>query len=195
MSILDFKSALLGGGARANQFKAEIVFPSFVTGGAAAGSKAQFLCTAASLPGSSIGITPVFYRGREVKLPGERTFQNWQIQVINDTDFAIRDAFEQWMNTINDVKQNSGITNPLLVTSQMAVHQLDRNGSTLKTYSFVDVWPVNLSDIQLSFNSNDQLEEFTIELAYAYWETQKSSSSIGGTVGINTPFGGIGVSI
>ena len=111
----------------------------------------------------------MFYRGREVKLPGERTFQNWQITIINDTDFAIRNAFEDWMNVINDVAENSGITNPNIITSDMYVTQLDRNNEDLKKYSFVDCWPVNMSDIQLSFDANDRVEDFTVELAYAYW--------------------------
>lgn len=191
MSIIDFKAALLGGGARPNQFRAELTFPAFVSGGAAAGSKGQFLCTATSLPGSTIGIAPVFYRGREVKIPGERQFQNWQITVINDTDFAIRDAFESWMNSINDVKNNTGLTNPLAITTQMSVHQLDRNGTTIKSYTFTDVWPVNISEIQLAFNQNDQIEEFQVELAYGYWETVTTTAGVSATVGIATPFGGL----
>ena len=168
MSILNFKENLTGGGARANQFRVSINFPSIANAGNA-GDKAQFLCNATSLPGSTIGIAPVFYRGREVKIPGERTFQNWQITVINDTDFTIRNAFEGWMNQINDVEENSGIIDPNTITSQMQVTQLDRNNAELKNYSFVDVWPVNLSDIQLSFADNDKIEEFQVELAYAYW--------------------------
>lgn len=193
MSILDFKSNLLGGGARPNQFRVELSFPSFVNGGTDAARKGQFLCTSASLPGSFLGVAPVFYRGREVKLPGERQFDNWRVNIINDNDFALHDAFEKWQAQINDVKENTGITNPNIITTQMTVHQLDRNGSVIKSYNFADCWPVSVSEIQLNFGANNQVEEFTVELAYAYWETQKSSTSIGGTIGINTPIGGIGV--
>jgi hypothetical protein len=169
VTILEFKQNLTGGGARANQFRVDLTFPMVATAGAEAGRKSQFLCTAASMPGSTIGVAPVYYRGREVKLPGERTFQNWQITIINDTDFAIRNAFEGWMNVINDVAENSGITNPNLITSQMYVTQMDRNNEDLKKYTFIDCWPVNMSDIQLSFDANDRVEDFTVELAYAYW--------------------------
>lgn len=195
MSILEFKSNFLGGGARANQFKVELTFPGFVSGGNDAGRKAQFLCHAASLPGSHLGIAPVMYRGREVKLPGERVFQNWTINVLNDTDFGIRNAFEKWSNTINNVKNNTGITNPLIVTSNMSVHQLDRNGVTLKSYTFADCWPVNVGEINLSFSENDRIEEFTVELAYAFWETTDVPVGISASVGINTPIGGIGISV
>jgi hypothetical protein len=195
MSILDFKSNLLGGGARPNQFRVELNFPGFVSGGTAAARKAQFLCTAASLPGSHIGIAQVFYRGREVKLPGERVFQNWQITVINDTMFDIRDSFEKWMEQINGVKNNTGITNPLAVTTNMIVNQLDRNGAVLKSYTLADVWPVNLGEIPLSFGSNDQIEEFTVELAYGFWDTTTNASSVTATIGINTPIGGVGIGL
>ena len=167
MNVLDFKKALQGGGARANQFRVQLDFPNPI---GASVYNGQFLCTATSLPGSNIGIAPVHYRGREIKIPGERTFQNWSITIINDTNFEIRDSFEVWMNAINSVKENTGITNPLEVTKQMQVWQMDRNGADLKGYNFVDLWPVNISEIALSFNQNDQLEEFTVELAYAYWE-------------------------
>jgi hypothetical protein len=185
----------LGGGARANQFRVDLNFPTFVGGGQNAGRKAQFLCKSASLPGSHIGISSVFYRGREVKLAGERQFQNWGVSIINDTDFAIRDAFESWMNSINDVKENVGITNPGLYTVDMTVTQLDRNGASLKTYTFAGAFPVEISDIQLDFQNNDQVEEFQVQFAYAFWQPNTNQTSIGGSVGINTPFGGVGVKI
>lgn len=191
MSILDFKSNLLGGGARPNQFRVELSFPGLVSGTSTASKKAQFLCNAASLPGSQINVAPVFYRGREVKLAGERIFNNWTIGVINDNDFAIRDSFERWMQVINNVKSNTGSTNPLSYTAQMAVHQLDRNGTTIKSYNFVDCWPVNLSEITLNWGENDRIEEFQVELAYAYWETVTKNSGVGANISINTPFGGL----
>jgi hypothetical protein len=195
MSILEFKSSLLGGGARPNQFRVELNFPGFVSGGGLAGRKGQFLCTATTLPGSMINVTPVFYRGREVKLAGERQFQNWGVRVINDTDFAIHKAFEDWMKQINDPKENIGLTNPLLYTADMNVHQLDRNGAVIKSYKIADAWPVSISDIELSYGTNDQIEEFQVELAYAFWETTNSATSISTTIGISTPIGGFGVSI
>lgn len=195
MSILDFKSAFLGGGARPNQFKVELTFPTFVSGGSAAARKAQFLCDAASLPGSHLGIVNnVYYRGREVKIAGERQFQNWTIQVLNDTDFAIHDSFEKWSDYINSVKNNTGLTNPLSYTVDMNVSQLDRNGGVIKTYKFADCWPVNIGEIQLQFGSNDQVETFPVELAYSFWDTTANATSISGSIGISTPIGGVGLS-
>lgn len=195
MSILDFKGSFLGGGARPNQFRVELSFPAIVNGTGDAARKAQFLCFGTSMPGSQLGITMANYRGREVPLAGERTFQPWAINVYNDTDFAIRDAFENWMGKINDVKENTGVTNPLLYTSQLSVKQLDRNGATLKTYTIYDAWPMQIGEIQLDFSANTQLETFPVQFVYTYWTTETSSSAIGGSIGINTPIGGIGVSI
>lgn len=195
MSILDFKSSLSGGGARPNQFRVELNFPGFVDNGNQAGRKGQFLCTATTLPGSNINIAPVYYRGRVVKLAGEREFSNWGIRIINDTDFLIHKAFQDWMKQINDPKENIGLTNPLLYTADMNVHQLDRNGATIKSYKIADAWPVSISDIDLSFSTNDQIEEFQVELAYSFWEMTSTSTSISGTIGVNTPIGGFGVTI
>ena len=194
-SILEFKSALLGGGARPNQMRVELNFPGFVSGGSQAARKAQFLCTAASLPGSQIGIAPVYYRGREVKLAGERVFGNWVINVINDTDFAIHQAFQDWTKQINDPKENIGLTNPLLYTADMSVHHLDRNGASIKQYKFADAWPVSVSDIQLDFSANDTIEMFQVELAYAFWEDSGSATAVSATASISTPVGSIGISL
>jgi hypothetical protein len=186
MSILNFKAALLGGGARANQFRVTLGFPSFVANSSIAASNAQFLCTAASLPGQTINVAPVMYRGREVKLAGERRFDNWQITVLNDTTFDIHNAFEAWMQKINNKQENSGITNPLQYTVNLNVEQLDRNGLTLKKYTFQDAWPVSISPIQLNFGSNDQVEEFQVELAYGWFETEAGA---GGQVVVSTALG------
>lgn len=184
MSILNFKSSLLGGGARANQFRVTLNFPGFVDGATAA-TKAQFLCEAASLPGQTIGVATVMYRGREVKLAGERRFDNWQITVINDTDFDIHNAFEAWMEAINNKQENTGITNPLQYTVNMNVEQLGRNGETLKKYTFQDAWPVAISPIELNFADNDNVERFRVEFAYGWFETEVGS---GPSINVATPF-------
>ena len=186
MSILNFKASLLGGGARANQFRVTLNFPTFVSGGSAAGNKAQFLVEAASLPGQNIGVATVMYRGRQVKLAGERTFDNWTVSVLNDNDFDIRNAFESWMQNINNKEQNTGIINPLQYTVDMNVEQLDRNGTSLKKYTFKDAWPVNVSPINLGFGDNDTVEKFTVDFAIGWFEAENGTAA---TVTISTPLG------
>ena len=187
MSILNFKSSLLGGGARPNQFRVTLNFPTFVNAASAA-TKAQFLCEATSLPGQTINVASLMYRGREVKLAGERRFDNWQISVINDVDFDIHNAFESWMQQINNKQENSGITNPLQYTVNMNVEQLDRNGITLKKYTFQDAWPVTISPIQLNFGDNDNVERFSVEIAYGWFEVEAFQ---GGQIHLSTPLGSI----
>ena len=175
MSILNFQQALIGGGARSNQFRVTLSFPSFV-GGTAAAQNAQFLCDATSLPGQAIGIAQVMYRGRPVKLAGERTFSNWSITCINDVDFGIMNAFESWMENINSKRENTGLINPAVYTTNMQVEQLDRNGNTLKMYVMTDCWPVDVSPIALSFADNDNLQRFTVDLAVGWFETTSFSN-------------------
>lgn len=186
MSILNFKASLLGGGARANQFRVTLNFPTFVPGSSAAGNKAQFLVEAASLPGQTIGVASVMYRGRQVKLAGERIFDNWSVTVLNDNDFDIHNAFEAWMQSINNKEQNTGIINPLQYTVDMNVEQLDRNGASLKKYTFKDAWPINISPIGLSFGQNDEVERFTVEFAIGWFVAEKGDAA---TVTISTPLG------
>ena len=100
-NISDFKANLQGGGARANQFRVVLSFPSYVAGGIVVGQQAQFLCKSAQLPGSTVENVPVNYRGRVVNVAGERTFQPWSVTVLNDTNFSIRNALEQWQNGIH----------------------------------------------------------------------------------------------
>ena len=190
MSIQEFKSNFLGGGARPNQFKVELVFPGFAQGAAEAGRVSEFLCKSTTLPGSDLGIAPAFFRGRQIPLAGERQFRPWDIIVYNDTNFLMRNAFESWMNQINNLQYNTGITNPSAYTVDMQVHQLGRNNEVLKSYKFIGAFPQMVSPINLDFGANDQLEEFQVSFVYAHYVTEFNSKS-GISVGINTPLGGI----
>ena len=188
MSILAFKENLKSGGNRNNQFRVTLTFPSFVTGGSAAATAAQFLCHTASLPGQSIGIAEVMYRGRQVKLAGERTFENWDVTIYNDADMQIHSAFEAWQQAINNKQENSGMTNPLSYTSSMLVEQLDRNGVTLKSYTFSDAWPTAISPIALSFADNNTIQSFTATIAYSWFE---ATAYNGGTLTLSTALGNL----
>ena len=137
--ITDFKSKLSGGGARSNLFECELSFPDAVDveGLNDILNKARFLTKAANLPASNVAPIEVPFRGRMLKIAGDRTFDTWTITVINDTDFSIRSAFEKWMNTINRVSDNTGVTNPADYHADAYVYQLDRNGDTSEKISFL----------------------------------------------------------
>ena len=161
--ITDFKSKLSGGGARSNLFECELAFPPAVSveGLNDILNKARFLVKAANLPASNVAPIEVPFRGRVLKIAGDRTFDTWTITIINDTDFAIRSAFEKWMNTINRVSDNTGTTNPADYQADAFVFQLDRSGETLRKYKFYDVFPTQVAPIELSYDAQG-IQEFQV---------------------------------
>lgn len=172
-NLSEFKSKFIGGGARPNLFEAQVYFPSGVSGGDKATKLSSFMIKAASIPPSVLGTIEVPYRGRKLKVAGDRTFEPWTITVINDTGMELRKAFEDWMNLINRHTSNTSNlpTGALSYYKNMIVKQLGRENSTtaLQTYTFVDAYPTNISAIELNYETNDQVEEFTVEINYQYW--------------------------
>ena len=182
--ITDFKSKLTGGGARSNLFEVVISFPSAAPADTNVLDKSRFLIKAVALPDSIINPLTVAFRGRTLKLAGDRTFATWTISVINDTDFAIRSAMENWMNKINKVSDNTGVTDSAEYTADAFVYQLDRDGSTLRAYHFYDLFPTNISAIQLDYGT-DGIQEFTVEMQVLWWEAIKGDSPKAGGEDIN----------
>ena len=181
-TISDFKSKLTGGGARPNLFEVELAFPNAAKpdNENEVLEKARFLVKAAALPASTIAQIDVPFRGRILKIAGDRTFETWTITVINDIDFSIRSAFEKWMNTINKMNDGTGIVNPVDYQKDATVHQLNRDGDILRSYKFWDVFPTNISTIDLNYDTTDTVQEFTVEMQVHYWEAYRGSSSQAG---------------
>ncbi len=173
--ISDFKSRLSGGGARPNLFEVELAFPDAVSIANDVLQKSRFLVKAAALPTSTIAPVDIPFRGRILKVAGDRTFETWTVTVINDTDFPIRSAFEKWMNAINKLDDATGLTNPESYQKDAQVHQLDRDGSVLRSYKFWDIYPTNISTIDLSYETTDTIEEFTVEFQVHWWEAFKGN--------------------
>ena len=183
--ITDFKSKLTGGGARPNLFEVELAFPTEVGVDNDTLQKARFLVKAAALPASTVAPIDVPFRGRILKIAGDRTFETWTITIINDVDFSIRSAFEKWMNTINKMNDGTGLTNPEQYQSDAFVYQLGRDGGILRSYKFYDVFPTNISTIDLSYETTDTIEEFTVELQVQWWEASRGTSPNAGGEDIN----------
>ena len=177
-TISDFKSKLKGGGARPNLFEVELTFPSIV--GVQDENEvienSRFLVKAANLPASTVANIDIPFRGRILKIAGDRTFETWTITVINDTSFSIRSAFEKWMNTINKLNDGTGETDPALYQVDAKVHQLDRDGRTLRKYVFKDVFPTNISSIDLNYETTDTIQEFTVEMQVHFYEAFKGNA-------------------
>ena len=182
--ITDFKSKLSGGGARSNLFEVVLSFPEAAPADTNVLDKSRFLVKSVALPASTVTPLPVAFRGRTLNVAGDRTFEGWTITVINDTDFSIRSAFENWMNTMNKVSDNTGITDPALYQADAFVYQLDRDGSTLRAYHFYDLFPINISSIPLSYDT-ESIQEFTVEMQVLWWEAIKGDSAKAGGIDIN----------
>ena len=183
-TISDFKSKLTGGGARANLFEVVLTFPDIVQPATDVLDKSRFLVKGARLPASNIAQIEVPFRGRALKIAGDRTFDSWTVTVINDTDFAIRSAFENWMNAINRLSDNTGLVNPADYQADCYVYQLDRDGQALRSYRFFDTFPTQVGPIELSYEATG-IQEFTVELQVQYLEVIKGTSPVAGGSDIN----------
>ena len=180
-TLSNFKSQLVGGGARPNLFEVELTtLPEAVQGWEA--EKFRYLCKAAALPASNIANIDVPFRGRIFKVAGDRTFDVWTVTVINDEDFILRNAFESWMDQISKLNNNLGATEPASYMTDATVYQLGR-GSTkssrdssgesnavLKEYKFIDIFPTAISAIDLSYDTGDAIEEFTVDFQVQTFE-------------------------
>jgi len=182
-TLNDIKINLTGGGARPNLFEIDIpTLPSGVSSWPAPTFK--ILCKAGGLPASNIGVVEVPFRGRTFKVAGDRTFDTWTVTVINDDNFSLRKPLEEWMQLVGQYGDGSGKKNPADYMKDATVTQFQRlasnvgDGTTKATgtgladarkYQFVDLFPTNLSQIDLSYDSTDTIEEFTCEFQVQYW--------------------------
>ena len=173
-NINDFKAKLAGGGARANQFKVTMPFPGYAQVGGEIEDLA-FLCRSTVIPAMEVPSFNVPFRGRSIKIAGDRTFADWSITVLNDTDFKLRNAFERWQNGINNMTDNEGLANPVDYQVDAFIDQLDRNGNTLKSYTLRGAYPVEVSDIALNYGTNDEIETFGVTFQYQYFETNTTT--------------------
>ncbi|MEC7687712.1 MAG: hypothetical protein VX514_01575 [Candidatus Thermoplasmatota archaeon] len=188
-----FKGRMIGGGARPNLFECELYFPDDAipegTTRDALTDRTRFLVKAANLPASNISPINIPFRGRNLKVAGDRTFDPWTITIINDVDFGIRTAFERWMNLINKHEDNAGLTDPTSYQKDLYVKQLGRaevqgsNPTTnaqipvLKQYRFLGTFPTNVSDIALSYDSSDTIEEFSVTLEVQWVDVLDAAGS------------------
>jgi len=171
-NINEMRSQLAFGCARQNLFQVDIFNPANNSGDA----KTRFMCQAAQLPGSDLGVIPVFYFGRQMKLAGDRTFAEWTVTIINDEDFLIRNAMEEWSNRINRLQRNVREIGPGY-KSQATVTQFGKDGTKLRTYDFNGIFPSNISPIELDWSTTDQIELFQVTFQYDYWSVGRTGST------------------
>ena len=169
-AIDDFKANLLGGGARANQFRVTITPPAGIAIGLDV-RRASFLVRASNLPAKTLGEIVVPFRGRQIYIAGDRTFDDtWSTTFLNDTDFMVRNAMELWMNGINDLADGTGTSTLADYQTDLQVEQLDRDDTILKTYIFRSAWPTTVAQIDLTSDTADAIEEFEVTWRYQHFE-------------------------
>ena len=169
-NIDDFKANLIGGGARANQFRVTITPPSGIAIGLDV-RRASFLVTASQLPASTLGEIPVPFRGRNIYVTGDRPApEPWTTTFYNDTDFMVRNAMERWHNGINDFANNTGVISPADYQTDLFVEQLDRDDTVLKTYIFRSAYPLTVGAIELTTAEATELETFEVTWRYQHFE-------------------------
>ena len=173
-NINDFKAKLAGGGARANQFKVTMPFPGYAQVGGEIEDLA-FLCRATSIPSMEVANVPVAFRGRTVKIAGDRTIPAWSVTVYNDTNFKLRNAFERWQNGINNMTDNEGLTNPVDYQVDAFLDHLDRNGNTIKSYTLRGAYPTTIAGIELDYEEKTEIETFAVTFEYQYFETNTTT--------------------
>jgi len=178
-NIQEIRSQLVLGGARASLFQVQIANPA----NGAGDIKVPFMVKAAQIPASTIGQIEVPYFGRKIKIAGDRTFAEWTVTVINDEDFLIRNAMEQWMNSINSHAGNIrefGSASPLLYKSNAQITQFSKTGVPIREYTFNGMFPTEVSTIEMAWETTDAIEEFTVTFQYDFWEVT------GGITGTST---------
>ena len=175
----------VGQGVKPNMFMVDVNFPSVLSKSADDLETTNIMCKSAALPGSNLGVIEVPFRGRTVKIAGDRTFDTWTVTFFNDKDFKLRAFFEEWANKINTHEAN---TSELFVpnsstgyTADLKVKQLEKDdtttGSILRQYTLFYCFPTNVSQIDLAYDSNDQIEEFTVEWQYSYFKAEGGERS------------------
>ena len=190
-TIDDFKASVVNDFARPNLFQVDLNFPATLGISSDLSTFGNFTVRAANLPASQIGVVEVPFRGRVLKIAGDRTFEPWTITVMNDSGFNMRNAFELWANSIQAANENftaagtlGDATDSTGYFADMLVHQLSRDIKSdsespkiTMSYKFYNVFPSNISAIDLDFGNNDAIEEFTVELQVQYWAPQSTAAS------------------
>lgn len=178
-NINDMRAQLAGGGARPTLFQVQITNPA----NGAGDIKVPFMCKAAQLPASTLGSIPIGYFGRKIQIAGDRTFDPWTVTIMNDEDFLIRNAMEEWMNQINLHEQNVtgfGTSAPSVYKSQATVQQYGKDGNILREYKFNGIFPTAVGEISLDWDSVDTIEEFTVTFQYDWWNVSGGRTGVAG---------------
>jgi len=181
-NISDFRSNMSQGGARPTLFDVYITNPVDGSGD----QKLTFSCKAAQLPGSTIGNIDLPFKGRKVKIAGDRTFEPWTVTIMQDEDFVVRSALERWHEAINGKESNLNTLSPTLAYKNVnaTVTQYGKDGRAIRQYTFDGIYPSVIAPVELSWESTDQIEEYQVTFEYDFWRlSELDATGIARTIG------------
>ena len=195
-NLTQFKGKI-GYGIRPNLFQVSLLdAPRAASLPAVTAADFTFLCRSAGIPASSVGTVEVPFRGRVIKLPGDRTFESWTITVFGDQNLKLRTYFEKWLDVLNEHTSGAGQTTSANYSGTLQVDQLargtgsstDTNTTTphtlVRSYQFKNAFPTNISQIDLSYDNNNSIAEYTVEFQYDYWEIPQGGAGSSGNLSI-----------
>ena len=185
-SIEEFKAVLQGGGVRPTMFQVEMAFPdAVVVDPTQADNEGTYLIKAAQLPASTVGFVEVPFRGRKLKVSGDRTFDDWSVTVTNDVSFGLRKGFEKWSELVQNMNFALGANELNDYFASAVVRQLDRDGNQLRAYRFEGIWPTEVAAIELDFDTTDQVEEFGVTFKVQYWSAIDAGDPLTSAIAVN----------
>ena len=185
-SIEEFKAVLQGGGVRPTMFQVEMAFPdAVVVDPTQADNEGTYLIKAAQLPASTVGFVEVPFRGRKLKVSGDRTFEDWSVTVTNDVSFGLRKGFEKWSEVIQNMNFALGSNELNDYFASAVVRQLDRDGNQLRAYRFEGIWPTEVAAIDLDFDTQDTVEEFGVTFKVQYWSAIDAGDPLTSAIAVN----------
>jgi hypothetical protein len=185
-SIEEFKAVLQGGGVRPTMFQVEMAFPdAVVVDPTQADNEGTYLIKAAQLPASTVGFVEVPFRGRKLKVSGDRTFEDWSVTVTNDVSFGLRKGFEKWSELIQNMNFALGSNELNDYFASAVVRQLDRDGNQLRAYRFEGIWPTEVAAIDVDFDTPDTVEEFGVTFKVQYWSAIDAGDPLTSAVAVN----------
>ena len=185
-SIEEFKAVLQGGGVRPTMFQVEMAFPdAVVVDPTQSDNEGTYLIKAAQLPAATVGFVEVPFRGRKLKVSGDRTFEDWTVTVTNDVSFGLRKGFEKWSELIQNMNFALGANELNDYFATATVRQLDRDGNQLRAYKFEGIWPTEVAAIDLDFDTQDTVEEFGVTFKVQYWSAIEDGDPVSSGVPIN----------
>ncbi len=196
MNINEFRNSLAGGGARPNLFAVNLDPPSGLSGDFGGARMAPFMIKTSAIPGVTIAPVDVPYMGRILKLAGNTTFDDWETTIINDEDFSVRRMVESWAELINGKADNlASSSDPTNYMSNATVTQLSKTGKPIREYSMIGAFPTTIAPIELGWDTNDTIEEFSVTWAFSWWETKDTtfdasgSGALAAKLSVDTPLG------